>query len=61
MFETIRKWRLNHHLLAELIDMPYGTFANKISENQNAHAFTEAELLKLRGILLELSNDFKIV
>lgn len=56
MEKIIEKWRLNKGLLASKMGMPLGTFCNKLSEKHTAY-FTEAEIIKLKGVLIELRND----
>jgi hypothetical protein len=38
------------------MDMPLGTFCNKLSPTHSAY-FTDAEIIKLKGVLRELQND----
>lgn len=56
MEKIIEKWRLNKGLLASKMCMPLGTFCNKLSEKHTAY-FTDAEIIKLKGVLIELRND----
>lgn len=60
MEKIIEKWRLNKGLLASKIGMPLGTFCNKLSEKHTAY-FSDAEIIKLKGILIELRNDLDSV
>lgn len=60
MHEVIEKWRLNKGFLASKMEMPIGTFCNKLSEKHTAY-FTEAEIIKLKGVLIELRNDLDAV
>ena len=56
MQKVIEDWKLNKGLLASKMDMPLGTFCNKLSLIISAY-FTDAEIIKLKGILRELQND----
>lgn len=56
MQKVIENWKLNKGLLASKMGMPEGTFNNKLSEKHTAY-FTDAEIIKLKGVLIELRND----
>lgn len=56
MQKVIEKWKLNKGLLASKINMPLGTFCNKLNSNHSAY-FTDSEIIKLKGVLRELQND----
>lgn len=56
MHEIIEKWKLNKGLLASKMEMPLGTFCNKLSDKHTAY-FTDVEKIKLKGVLIELRND----
>jgi hypothetical protein len=43
------------------MNMPVGTFKNKLSEKQTAYKFTEDEQERLKGILREMAADIEIV
>jgi hypothetical protein len=60
MQETIDKWKLNKGLLATKMQMPTGTFCNKLSA-KHPTKFSDAELIKLKGILIELRNELDAV
>lgn len=60
MHEVIEKWKLNKGLLASKMEMPLGTFCNKLSEKHTTK-FSEAEIIKLKGVLIELRNDLDAV
>lgn len=60
MQEIIEKWRLNKGLLASKMGMPLGTFCNKLSTKHTAY-FTDAEIIKLKSILIEIRNDLDAV
>jgi len=57
----INLWKLNKVHLASKMDMPVGTFKNKLSPTQTAYKFTEDEENKLKNILLEMSTDIQEV
>jgi hypothetical protein len=56
MQKVIENWKLNKGLLASKMDMPLGTFCNKLSPTHSAY-FTDAEIIKLKGIFRELQGD----
>lgn len=56
MHKTIEKWKLNKGLLASKINMPLGTFCNKLSPTHTAY-FTDAEMIRLKMVLKELCVD----
>lgn len=60
MLEVIDKWKLNRNLLAAKMEMPKGTFNNKLSPNHPT-SFTDEELQKLKCILVELRTDLEPV
>jgi len=60
MQEIIEKWKLNKGLLASKMQMPLGTFCNKLSEKHSTK-FSDAEIIKLKGVLIELRNDLDSV
>lgn len=56
MHKTIEKWKLNKGLLASKMNMPLGTFCNKLNQSHSAY-FTDAEIISLKLILKELHID----
>lgn len=60
MQEVIEKWKLNKGLLASKMQMPLGTFCNKLSA-KHPTKFSEAEIVRLKGVLIELRNDLDSV
>lgn len=60
MQKVIEDWKLNKGLLAYKMNMPLGTFCNKLNPKHSAY-FTDAENVKLKGILIELSNDLDAI
>lgn len=54
--EVINKWKLNKAEIARRINMPDGTFKNKISDNP-VYNFTEKEAQLIIDSLRELAND----
>ncbi len=60
MQEIIEKWKLNKGLLASKMEMPLGTFCNKLSP-KHPTKFSEQEIIKLKGVLIELRNDLDSV
>lgn len=47
--------------MASKMEMPVGTFKNKLSEKQTAYKFTEQEEDKLKEILRDMAADIEIV
>lgn len=61
MNTIIEKWKLNKSLLAKKMNMPLGTFCNKLSPKHDTK-FSDAELIQLKMVLKELSDDiFNII
>lgn len=60
MNELIEKWKLNKTLLAVKMDMPLGTFCNKLNPKHSSD-FNEAETIKLKFILRDLADDISSV
>lgn len=56
MEKLINKWKLNKGLLAKKMNMPLGTFCNKLSSKHQTK-FSDAELIQLKMILKELQDD----
>lgn len=52
---------INKAHLASKMEMPVGTFKNKLSEKQTAYKFTEQEEDKLKEILRDMAADIEIV
>ena len=55
--EIIEKHKLNKAHLARLMNMPPGTFKNKVLKNVQPYHLTTLESEKLLGILKELCED----
>lgn len=55
--EIIEKWKINHSELARKLEIPVGTFNNKLSQSQNIYNFTPLEEEKIKSILRELATD----
>ena len=60
MQKIIEKWKLNKGLLASKMNMPLGTFCNKLSPKHSA-SFTDAEIIRLKMVLNEMSADIEEV
>lgn len=56
--EIIEKWKVNKGLLASKMEMPLGTFCNKLSPKHSA-SFTDAELIRLKMVLKEMAGDIE--
>jgi hypothetical protein len=59
--QLIERHSINKAHLASKMNMPVGTFKNKLSEKQTAYKFTEDEQERLKGILREMAADIEIV
>lgn len=56
MHKLIEKWKINKGLLAKKMNMPLGTFCNKLSPKHST-TFSEAELFQLKLVLKELRDE----
>ena len=56
LLQIIDTWKVNRALLASKMDMPKGTFNNKLNPEHSA-SFTDKELNQLCNILIEFRND----
>lgn len=56
MEEIIDRWKLNRNLLASKMEMPKGTFNNKLNKNHSS-TFSDDEWEKLKQILLDLRDE----
>lgn len=56
LHETINTWKLNKGLLAEKMQMPLGTFCNKLSPKHSTR-FTDKETIRLKLILKEMGIE----
>jgi hypothetical protein len=59
--KLISTWNLNRVILASKMEMPVGTFKNKLSETQTVYRFTESEEQRLIEVLRELAADIETV
>lgn len=60
VLQVIDKWKLNRALLASKMGMPKGTFNNKLSATHESQ-FSDAEHIKLIGVLREMNKDIDSV
>ena len=58
LWELIEKWKVNRALLASKMDMPKGTFNNKLNPDHNS-TFSDKEHNQLCNILIEMRNDLE--
>jgi hypothetical protein len=58
--EIVSKWKLNQTLLAEKMGMTKTTFVKSLN-GQKYYKFTDDQLNKLKGILIELRTDLEAV
>ena len=58
MQKLIAKWKLNMGLIASKMNMPKGTFCNKLSPKHPTQ-FTDAEIIRLKMVLKELQADLE--
>ena len=56
---VIEKFKLNKTYLAQQMNMPAGTFKNKLNLKQEAYKFTKDEYLKLIGVLTSIADQLK--
>lgn len=56
MHKLIDKWKLNKGLIAKKMNMPLGTFCNKLSSKHTA-SFSDAEIIQLKLVLKELRDE----
>lgn len=54
--EIVEKWKLNKGVLASKMEMPLGTFCNKLNPTHSAY-FTDKEIIRLKLVLKEISAD----
>lgn len=54
--EIVEKWKLNKGVLASKMEMPLGTFCNKLNPIHSAY-FTDKEIIRLKLVLKEISSD----
>lgn len=63
MHKLIEKWKINKGLLAKKMNMPLGTFCNKLSPKHTS-TFSEEETIQLKLVLKEMrdniSNEIEI-
>lgn len=57
----IERHRINKAHLAFKMNMPVGTFKNKLSDKQTSYRFTEQEEQQLIAILRDMADDIEIV
>lgn len=60
VLQVVDKWKLNRGLLASKMGMPKGTFNNKLNPSHTSQ-FSNAENIKLIGVLREMSKDIDSV
>ena len=56
--EIINTWKLNKNYIASKMEMPKGTFNNKLSPKHKSQ-FNDDEWIKLKDILVALRNDLE--
>lgn len=56
MQKIIEKWKVNKGLLASKMNMPLGTFCNKLSPKHSTQ-FSDAETIRLKMVLREMGVD----
>lgn len=59
LHEIVKKWKINHGLLAKGIDMPKGTFSNKINPNHYSK-FTDLEKSNIRTFFNQMITDLTL-
>jgi len=58
--EIIIKWKLNQSFLSEKMGMPKTSFVKSLN-GQQYYKFTDEQLNKLKGILVELRADLETI
>ncbi len=56
MHKLIEKWKINKGLIAKKMNMPLGTFCNKLSEKHTT-TFSDEEIIQLKLVLKEMRDD----
>ncbi len=56
MERIINKWKLNKGILASKMNMPLGTFCNKLSSKHTSE-FSDVETIRLKMVLKEMGVD----
>ena len=56
MQKLIDKWKLNKGLLAKKMNIPLGTFCNKLSPKHTS-TFSDAEMIQLKLVLKEMRDE----
>lgn len=56
MHKLIEKWKINKGLLAKKMNMPLGTFCNKLSPKHTS-SFSDAEIIQLKLVLKKMRDD----
>lgn len=60
LWEIIERWKVNRAFLASKMDMPKGTFNNKLNPEHDS-TFSDKERNLLCQILIEMRNDLEKV
>lgn len=60
LWQIIERWKVNRALLASKMDMPKGTFNNKLNPDHDS-TFSDKERNLLCQILIEMRNDLEQV
>lgn len=61
LFQLIERHSINKAHLASKMNMPRGTFKNKLSEKETAYRFTDEETQRLFAILRDMAADIEVV
>lgn len=56
MEKLINKWKINKGLLAKKMNMPLGTFCNKLS-SKHTSMFSDEETIQLKMVLRDMNAD----
>lgn len=60
LLAIIDTWKINRALLACKMNMPKGTFNNKLNPGHSAY-FSNAEINRLCTILIDLREDLRVI
>lgn len=61
LIRVIKKWKICQPVLADHMNMPIGTFKNKLHETGGKYTFSDSEFLELASVADRLMADFKNV
>jgi hypothetical protein len=57
VFDFIKRWKINHSILAKEMGMPRATFGQKLNEKLQQYSFREEEKVRLLEIIKRIGAD----